>query len=175
MSFKTRLFPFAAILLLALLFSCSRTTAPKESKYLRMVGDIESDPKQDDPAFKLCNEAQAKQYHNFEQGFQYKGEKPQLKRVFEQGYSAKKMAGESGLIRIRFLVNCKGETGRFRLMGMNERYEPKTFDASITRQLLKLTKNLTGWKLMPNENAPEDYYQYLIFKIQDGQLIEIMP
>jgi len=58
---------------------------------------------------------------------------------------------------------------------MNENYEPKTFDKSITKQLLEITKSLTGWKILPDEQSPEDYYQYLIFKINDGQLIEIMP
>ncbi len=161
--------------LLVFSISCMRTSAQSDSKYLRMVGDSEFDPKQDDPAFKVCDEANAKQYHNFEQGFQYKGEKYELKRFFNQRYSAKKMAGETGLIRIRFLVNCKGETGRFRLIGMDENYASKTFNAAITNQLLQLTKSLTGWKLMPNDDTPEDYYQYLIFKIQDGQLIEMLP
>jgi len=140
-----------------------------------MVGDITFDPKEDDPDFELCDEAKAKQYHNFNQGFQYKGEKQALKKVFDEAYRSKKMPGETGLIRIRFLVNCKGKTGWFRIMGMNENYEPKTFDKSITKQLLEITKSLTGWKILPDEQSSEDYYQYLIFKINDGQLIEIMP
>ncbi|MFM9949254.1 MAG: hypothetical protein ACKV1O_15040 [Saprospiraceae bacterium] len=161
--------------LLALSFSCTRTLVQGDSKYPRMVGDIAFDPKEDDPDFELCNEAKAKQYHNFNLGFQYKGEKQALKKVFTEAYRSKKMPGETGLIRIRFLVNCKGETGWFRIMGMNENYEPKTFDKSITKQLLQITKSLSGWKILPNEQAPEDYCQYLIFKLQDGQLIEIMP
>lgn len=178
MLFKTKTFSLLAALLatlLALPFSCTRTLVPGDSKYPRMVGDIAFDPKEDDPDFELCDEAKAKQYHNFNQGFQYKGEKQALKKVFAEAYQSKKMPGETGLIRIRFLVNCKGETGWFRIMGMNENYEPKTFDKSITKQLLQTTKSLSGWKILPDEKSPEDYYQYLIFKINDGQLIEIMP
>ncbi|NUO00787.1 MAG: hypothetical protein HUU01_09235 [Saprospiraceae bacterium] len=164
-----------ALALLLLALSCTRTLLPGDSKYLRMVGDIAFDPKEDDPDFELCNEAKAKQYHNFNQGFQYQGEKQALKKVFAEAYRSKKMPGETGLIRIRFLVNCQGKTGRFRMMGMNENYEPKTFHTSISKQLLQITRNLSGWKLLPNEQSPEDYYQYLIFKLKDGQLIEIMP
>lgn len=178
MLFKNKAFSVLTALLATLLvlpFSCMRTPVQGDGKYLRMVGDIAFDPKVDDPGFELCNEAKARQYHNFNQGFQYKGEKKALKKAVTEAYRAKKMRGESGLIRIRFLVNCKGKTGRFRVMGMDENYAPKTFHKSITEQLLEITKSLSGWKILPNEQAPEDYYQYLIFKLKDGQLIEIMP
>ncbi len=169
--------PLILLLLATLLlpFSCRRTKGYEESKYLRWVGDIAFNPKEDDKNFVVCEEEEVKQYHNFSLGFQYKGEKYELDRAFEQAYQSKIIKGESGLIRIRFIVNCRGETGRFRVMGMNENYEPKAFDAPITKQLLRITQSLTGWKVLPNAEKPEDYYQYLIFKIKEGQLIEIMP
>jgi len=40
---------------------------------------------------------------------------------------------------------------------------------------MRITKSLSGWKILPNDEAPTDYYQYLIFKIKNGEIIEIMP
>ena len=72
-------------------------------------------------------------------------------------------------------MNCKGETDRFRILEMDENYKEKKFNEKITNQLLQISKNLSGWnpKIIQNRNV--DYYQYLIFKIKDGNLIEIMP
>ena len=63
---------------------------------------------------------------------------------------------------------------------MDENYQEKVFDQSITNQLLEITKNLKGWipknfTSKTNEVFSYDYYQYLIFKMKDGQISEILP
>ena len=70
-------------------------------------------------------------------------------------------------------MNCKGETDRFRILEMDENYKEKKFNEKITNQLLQISKNLKGWNPKVIQNHNVDYYQYLIFKIQDGNLIEI--
>lgn len=159
------------------IIACQRKehTSPTDQEYLRWVGDIAPDPLLDDPDFAPCFEGNAYQYFNMHQGFRYQGEKPALERTFAKDYDATKAKKESGLIRIRFLVNCQGQAGRFRLIGMDEQYQEKSFDASITDQLLAITKNLDGWEAMENRNGPTDYYLYLIFKIKDGAIAEIIP
>ncbi len=143
--------------------------------YPRWIGDITFDPELDKADFEICGgEENVKQYFNFTQGLQYDGEKRAILNFFQANYSPIE-SDNSGLVRIRFLVNCKGETDRFRIISMNDNYEETAFDADITDQLLNLIRQLNGWKIMPTSEEPEDYYQYLIFKIQDGKLIEILP
>ncbi len=137
------------------------------------VGEIEYDSKTDNPNFKLCFNEFTNQ--NFGISKLYEGEKISLEKTFKSKYINKKIHGETGLIRIRFLVNCIGETDRFRLLGMNKNYQEKTFDRTITDQLLKITKSLDGWKPLIIEENSYDYYNYLIFKVKDGQLLEILP
>lgn len=160
-------------LILTTLLACSQDR--QKSKYLRWVGDIELNPELDGPDFKLCSKYTAQQYHNFGKGLPYKSEKIAIKERFAQDYKSSDVPKESGLIRIRFVVNCKGETGAYRLMGMDESYNTKDFDSSITDQLMQITKSLSEWKIMSQKGKARDYYQYLIFKIKDGALIEIMP
>lgn len=155
--------------------ACSQKPTNKEVKKISgYVGDIAPDSALDDPAFEKCNEGHVFQFFNDSNGLQYEGEKSAIKAAFH-GYNHQVVTGESGLIRIRFIVNCKGETGRFRLMAMNVNYQEKSFPKTITRQLMKITQSLKGWQTKFIQGSEIDYYQYLIFKIEDAQLIEIMP
>jgi hypothetical protein len=58
---------------------------------------------------------------------------------------------------------------------MDNQYKEKQFDPRITNQLLEITKNLSGWKIKEYHGSEIDYYQYLIFKIEKGEIIEILP
>ncbi|WP_281980226.1 hypothetical protein [Tenacibaculum mesophilum] len=157
------------------LFSCKNKKTEKLI-YPRQIGDISYDVKLDSPSFIPCNENdKIFQYFNNGKGLEYKGSKREIENLFKKKYTHIKV-DESGLIRIRFIVNCKGETGRFRVLQMNNNYEQFTFDNRITNQLLMLTQSLNGWKTKQDGRDREiDYYQYLIFKIEKGNLIEILP
>jgi len=161
------------LLLLLPLFALAQQNDPPTA-YPAMVGDISFDPKTDKTDFQLCYK-QIAQYFNYGDGLEYEGEKAAIEKEFSNKYQPEMLKNETGLIRIRFVVNCKGETDRFRLMGMDENYNEKEFPASITEQLLNITKNLKGWKIKKYKEYPIDYYQYLIFKIENGQLKEILP
>jgi len=153
-----------------------QNTNKQDSSYPRHVGDITFDEAIDSKEFQLCDDdEEVRQYFNFGKGVQYKGEKLAIIEAFEANYKPVQGEKETGLIRIRFIVNCKGQTGRFRIIGMDTNYQKKDFDSRITNQLLSITKNLSGWKTMPDDLVPYDYYQYLIFKMENGQIKEILP
>ncbi|MEJ7646231.1 MAG: hypothetical protein WKF87_16665 [Chryseolinea sp.] len=160
--------------LLSTLVSCGQ---PKQKKvdYPSQVGDIASDLTVDDPDFTLCDERQVYQYYNFGKGLQYNGEKIKINQHFKDGYKIQHQKMESGFLTIRFVVNCQGKTGRYRAYGMDNDYHEKTFDQDLTVQLLTLTKKLDGWIPGALEGKTYDYYQYLTFKIENGELREIMP
>lgn len=146
------------------------------SQQTRWVDDILPDTLIDDPAFRICNsEEQVIQYFNNGIGMEYEGDKPALTAIFQKQYISVNGTGQSGLIRIRFIVNCKGESGRFRMMCSDLNYRQKQFDIQITDQLLAITKSLNGWKPKRWKETEIDYYQYLLFKIEDGNLAAILP
>ena len=161
-------------ILLTTLYSCGQTQE-KKAIYPLQVGDINFDSKIDDPTFKLCDEDRVHQYYNFGKGLQYKGEKQAINEHFKSELKTNEQKDESGVLTIRFIVNCNGETGRFRVQGMNNDFNEQNFSDNITNQLLSLTKKLNGWIVGEIEGKKYDYYQYLAFKIENGKLIEIMP
>ena len=146
-----------------------------KSEYPNYVGDIEFNPETDKQDFELCFEKHIFQYFNTGEGLEYEGEKLALEKIFKQKYRSEKINTETGFIRINFVVNCQGETDRFRLISADENYNEKIFAKSITNQLLDITKSLNGWKVKKMKEKDIDYYQYLIFKIENGQLKEILP
>jgi hypothetical protein len=159
---------------LLLLVGCQEVEST-ETKYLRQVGDTQYDPMLDNAEFRICHEDLVLQYYNFSSAIQYEGEKYAIEEVFEQQYDVDTILGESGYITIRFIVNCEGKTGWFRVEGVNDQYEIRKFNPEIVSKLLSITKSLAGWKLGVYDKRAYDYYQYLTFKIKDGQLIQIMP
>ncbi|WP_282030953.1 hypothetical protein [Winogradskyella eximia] len=162
------------LLVTALFFSCKDERISK-AKYLRHVGDSQQDSLIDHPDFKICFENHIFQYFNFSDGPQYIGEKPALVKIFKQNYKPLTDNTQNGLVRIRFIVNCEGKAGRFRVMQADSDYKETRFNDKITTQLLELTKGISQWEIVYKENQPIDYYAYLIFKIKDGNISEILP
>lgn len=167
------------ILSLAILFFSSLAFCQEkatESTYLNFVGDIKFNPETDNQDFKICYDKHIYQYFNFGNGLEYKGEKFVIEKVFKDKFVPENGNNETGLIRINFVVNCVGKTDRFRIISMDENYNEKVFSTAITEQLLAIAKTLDGWEIKKyNNEISIDYYQYLIFKIENGQIKEILP
>jgi hypothetical protein len=166
---------FLGIILLISLGGCnvdkSQTETPK-----RWVGDISFNEELDDTSFVVCNgEENILQYFNLGKGPVYSGEKPKLLKWFKSNYKPLKDTTQNGYIRIRFIVNCKGKAGRFRLIQSDFNYQETSFDEKITSQLLRITKDVDDWLVLDRNGNPIDYYMYLIFKINEGDISEILP
>lgn len=157
---------------LFVIIACKKEKPPEE--FLRHVGDITFDPALDTLNFEPCHEDQVLQYYNFSNAIQYEGEKAKIITEFEDKFQPVNQE-EDGYITIRFIVNCKGKTGRFRVIGMDKNYTEKIFSKELTHQLLAITRALDGWKPGDYDGRIFDYYQYLTFKINRGKIERIMP
>lgn len=162
------------IIFLLTLSSCASTYNNQNDSNLN-VGAIVFDKSIDNPKFKVCDENRILEYYNFGKGFQYKGEKNKLIQIYESKLKYRTIYKESGYITIRFIVNCLGLSGRFRVQEMDLNYHPKKFKKKFATYLLDITSQLDGWVIGKLNGNAFDYYQYLTFKIVDGKLIEIKP
>lgn len=159
------------LLILILMISCT------QNEY-KDVGDIPFDEEMDDDNFQICDESNIKQYYVRKSSDippSYKGEKRGLERAIISQYNFPQSEQEDGYITIRFIVNCNGETGRFRIEEMDFAYKTKKFDPKISTQLLKVVKSLKEWIPRKGKNTAYDFYQYLTFKIENGQIVKILP
>lgn len=163
------------IFLIYLFFLLSCKTENLEKTLYGDIGDIRYNSKIDDPSFKVCHEDLSIQFNYNGIGLVYDGEKPALVRHFKENYKFKKIVGQTGYIIIRFIINCEGKAGRYRVSEMGLDLVEKKFDKEIRNNILKATKQTTGWVVHIYEGNTYDYYQYLVFKIKDAQLIDILP
>jgi hypothetical protein len=169
------------LFLLPFTFSCvsQRKEPPQEVKgdsltYPDHVGDSAFDKELDDPSFKVCSEGFTRQYYSFGTDV-YEGEKPVIVDFFRQNYRGEGFGDQTGYVIIRFIVNCQGRTGRFRVQEMDLNYQPIKLNSKLIDQLLRLTKELDGWKPAQEEGKSYDYYYYLSFQLVNGQIKAIMP
>lgn len=165
---------FLISVILLMIFSCKTEENKKQSKYPRLIGNSSFDVTKDNADFVPCNDNRIAQYFNVDGGFPYKGEKLAIESIFKQKFKEINV-DESGFVRIRFVVNCKGKTGRFRVVQSDSDYKKFQFDERIVNQLTEISKELSDWRIYKRNNYSIDYYQYLIFKIKKGKIIEILP
>lgn len=173
-TFSKIIFFHASLLTLLLLGSCSaKKQEQDESKVQRHIGLIEYDPKIDTLGFEVCHEDLMYPYfHHHDLSFS--GEKSALVEQYRSQYNPVETK-ESGYITIRFVVNCNGETGRFRLIAMDNDYNVKSFSDDLSMQLFNITQSLKGWDVLKIDNVAYDYVRYLTFKIRNSEIIEILP
>ena len=168
--------PQIGLLLIALVWLSACHEKPEKEEYLRWVGDIEQDNTIDDESFSICNgEENVLQYFNLSGGPQYLGEKPVIERLFADTYQIDSIQGEDGWLRIRFVINCEGKAGRYRLLEADENYQSVEFNDAISSKLLEITQSIEAWPIQYRREKPIDYYYYLTFKLKDGQIQEILP
>lgn len=159
-------------ILILIAFSCGSKVDPSHLH----VGDILFDPSSDNPDFKVCS-PRIYQYYNFGKG-NFSLEKKLIRKQFvDQFKKINNTEEENGYITIRFVVNCEGETDRFRVYEIDTKWKDTHFHPELTKQLLALTKLLRGWKPgeFPDSKNKFAFYQYLTFKIRSGDLVDILP
>jgi len=165
------------LILCSILFSCSETKSESktEKQYFNDLGEIPFDEQLDDENFKLCHEDLTIPFNYGGFGLVYDGEKKKLVETINDKFSYQKTKGQTGFITIRFIINCEGQTGRFRVIEMDLNLKEKKFDKKISSQILNITKELDGWKSLERWEKKWDVQQYLTFKFKDGVLIDILP
>ena len=101
-----------------------------------------------------------------------------IRQAVERAYKPVVLPGQSGLIRFRFVVNCRGEAGQFEVLEVDENHEKCAFDPRILGQLNYICRTkLTDWEPgKPNgETESVDTGCLLTFRLKDGLITEIFP
>ncbi|MDN5288282.1 MAG: hypothetical protein JWR38_4556 [Mucilaginibacter sp.] len=168
------------LLLLLLLLTTSialkaQNSLPTASALPEDVGDIVFDPKTDKANFYLCHQNFIIQYYNV--ATSYKGGGGAIKKSILNRYRYKQAYMlATGFVTIRFVINCKGQTDRFRISQLNNNYQQTVFNKDLIAQLLELCKSLDQW--VPGKDDKGniyDSYYYLNFKLVKGHIKAITP
>lgn len=127
--------------------------------------------------FQPCNNCFARMWYDMAIDHAEQYTLNQLVRTYYRPISR---PGQSGLVRVQFVINCKGERGLFEIAGFGDDYCPRTFDTQITDQLVRICREhvpaeLSGYATDLPYSQPLDSAISLTFRLKDGQLTDILP
>lgn len=149
-----------------------------DKEYPLQTGDITFDPEIDDPDFKICEPNYSLQHYRAPDAgwhVRYNGDKYQLEQDIRNQYNPIAISGQSGYYTTRFLINCEGDTGLFRVESMNKSYQAFEFDKRISDQLDQIITGLEDWIPWQHEGTNYNSYLYITIKLQDGEIEKILP
>lgn len=133
------------------------------------------------PDFKVCNKNYIIDYYNRsgrhtdDLPAAYIGGPKAIKKLIEKDYPNLDLKGESGMLTIRFLINCNAEIVRFEILENDLNYQKKKFDPEVKQQLFDITKNLKNWRANYLAGEYRDCAMYLTYKLKNGEIIAILP
>jgi len=149
----------------------------EKKEYPLHTGDIDFDLAIDGPNFKICQPKYSLQHYGpYGEGWHilYEGDKYELMREIKDRFQEKEMTGQTGYYTTRFLVNCEGDTGLFRVESMDKHYKSFEFNTGISKQLDEIIRGLKGWLPRKKGDKTYNYYMYITIKLEDGKIEKIL-
>lgn len=83
-----------------------------------------------------------------------------------------------GYIIVQFNVNCQSKAGRPGLIMMDKSYQKRQFSLSLVSHILKEVMALTDWPDTVSDYKNfyyEDAHCFLMFKIENGKIVDLCP
>ena len=162
-----------------LLFASCKNVGDKKPKplefpeYTHNVEYIDSTKARLSKGFKVCNENFIAQYYNPEKAT-YSKTKKGLRDFILSNYENRGYT-DSGYMNIRFVINCEGSAGRYVIHENNLDLEPTPLNPDMVEQIFELTAQLKQWNPNVIRGNIWDSYMYLSYRIENGEITEILP
>lgn len=114
-------------------------------------------------------------YYNGRASRIYKGGKKAIWEIVQPQLDSEKLGKESGYLTFRFIINCEGEAGYFITEESDLDFKRKQFDSKLVTHFYEMVISMKDFTptIIQKENV--DAYAYLTFKLNDGELIDILP
>ncbi len=129
----------------------------------------------DHTLFDPCHETRRiVDYYNDELS-EFKGGKGRLRAVLKDKLDTQLLDGQSGYLTYRFVVNCKGEAGWFITEEADLSFQKSSFNEKLRMRLFEILYEEKIWTHAIIRGFPRDAYTYITFKIQNGEITEILP
>ncbi|CAM3251578.1 hypothetical protein [Aequorivita lipolytica] len=144
------------------------------AKYPHEIGYINPETSEFSEGFELCDSSlKPFGYYHSARGI-FNGEKYQFRKTISEKYTNNGYT-DSGFVNVRFLLNCNGKVGNVEINELNTDYEKTDLNDELVDQLVTLSIAKQNWIPKEIEGKTYDSYMYLIFKIEDGEVLEILP
>src|SRR5690606_15341975 len=152
----------------------SQNTIPQNLNTKMRVGWIEYDQQIDRADFYLCDENNIEEYYQVNP--KYGEGLYSIKKYFESYvHLLNRLCKVDGYVTIRFVVNCKGDTDRYRSFFVNHAYEEEEeANAELKSKLMDLIAKMGKWNPGEYRKKKYDSYQIIKFKFEGKKLVDIL-
>lgn len=153
---------------------------PSKNKFTKRVAYIDFKTAKLTEGFQVCDTTNIVDYYNYRRGdkvysrTQYIDGKNGLRKYVLSNYKNNDYK-DSGYLNFRFIVNCKGEAGAYVTHENDLDLNPKTFNKDLSNQLFEITVALKKWKPNYMRGDFQDSYMYISYRIENGEITEILP
>lgn len=136
------------------------------------VGYTPIDLKLDDENFVVCDSTRIYSGRN---RIQYADGSAALKKecmakfVFKPAYKP-----FNGYIVVRFMINCQGETGRFRAESLDLDFSTKKCSPDLLEHSIQIVKNIDTWVKSSQYGEKREYSKYINFKFKNGKIEHVL-
>lgn len=137
------------------------------------IGNIKFDQKNDSSSFIVCKKDVVLDYYKV--GTNYEGGVKAIRKEIYRLTETEDLnfKNKSGYITFRFIVNCNGEIGRFRVKMINKNLQEDKHDILTINKLKEALKKLKKWNPGKIRDSNVDSYYLVRFKIEKGKIIDI--
>jgi hypothetical protein len=164
---------FIIVFMFFLFLGCDNSEKAK-TNYEHRIGYIDPETSKYSENFKLCNDEFIVGYYSSYAPKIYKNDKISFRRYIQENYHNKGYK-DTGFLNLRFHINCEGEIGNLEINELDENLELSSLNSTLVQQLVDLSINKNNWNLFEYEGKKFDTYMYLIFKLENGNVLEILP
>lgn len=107
----------------------------------------------------------------------YKTDFFDFKEYIHENYDSQEYNFEKNIIiRVQFMINCKGEIGNFKVQAYNFDYNKISISENMTIPFVKMIEDFNKWSSPQNKKGESiNIFKFYAFKFKNGHLIEILP
>ncbi len=171
---NTLRYSFLLLILMIRLKSFSQNTVPQHLNVKEKIGWIPFDKSLDDSNFRVCDELNIEEYYQVNPSY---GEgMPNIRKYISAHQKLLELLCEKdGYVTVRFVINCQGQTDRYRttFMSLNYTYE-NTVNAELQKKIIQLTRNMGNWTPGKYDGKTYDCYQHLKFLFKNSKLVDVL-
>lgn len=167
------LFGFALSIILGFSYILSNYQNSFDRKNEGHVGYLNPNNPDISENFRRCSDKLPVGFYHSTAPYIYKGGKPVFRRFIQENYS-KNSFTDNGFLNFRFLIDCNGELGDVEINQLDTNLEITMLNKDLVNELSKLTLKKENWNSLETREV-RDLYMYIIYKIENGQVVEILP
>ena len=142
-------------------------------EYKDQVGYLSPENKDWSPNFKRCSNKLPIGTYSSTAPYIFRENKGKFRKFIVENFNGNRFT-DTGLLNLRFIINCKGDIGDIEVNQLNFDFEPIHLNNDLIDRLKRLSFRKENWKFDLTDK-PFDYYMYLIFRIENGKVVEILP